>query len=238
MLRLSAWKRNYISLGGRVALIRSTLSNLSTYYLSIFKAPRKMIKTIRKLQRDCLWEPGDFRKDHLLKWRIVYRPAEKGALGLGNLIIRNDALLTKWLWWFPREVGSLWHLVIFAKYGLRSNGWDSIVVGRVLYHVLERTFARLSSVSLLILDMIQVKVKMSHLKLNFDGSAKGNPGPASFGCIIWDGNGQIVLTICGPLGEGDSTKVELLSLLYGLREIRKLRRTGCLVEGDSKVWVS
>lgn len=59
-----------------------------------------------------------------------------------------------------------------------------------------------------------------------------------FGCIIRDENGPIVLTICGPLGEGDSTKAELLSLLYGLREIKKLGRSGCLVEVDSKVVVS
>lgn len=38
--------------------------------------------------------------------------------------------------------------------------------------------------------------------------------------------------------EGDSTKAELLSLLNGLREIKKMGKSGCLVEGDSEVVVS
>lgn len=52
--RLGAWKRNYLSLGGRNALIKSTLSNLPIYYLSIFKALRKVIRTIEEMQRDFL----------------------------------------------------------------------------------------------------------------------------------------------------------------------------------------
>lgn len=73
------------------------------------------------------------------------------------------------------------------------------------------------------------------LKLNFDGLAIGNPGLTGFGGIIRDENGQVVLAMCGPLGEEDSTKAELLSLLYGLREVERLEWHGCLVEGGSKV---
>lgn len=76
------------------------------------------------------------------------------------------------------------------------------------------------------------------LKLNFDGLAKGNLGPAGFGGIIRDENGQVVLTICGLLGEGDSTTAELLNLLYGLREIKKLGQHDSLAKGDSKVVIS
>jgi hypothetical protein len=34
--RLAPWKRMYLSNGGRVALIKSTLSNLPTYLLLLF----------------------------------------------------------------------------------------------------------------------------------------------------------------------------------------------------------
>jgi hypothetical protein len=34
--RLAGWKKIYLSKGGRLTLIKSTLSNLSTYYLSLF----------------------------------------------------------------------------------------------------------------------------------------------------------------------------------------------------------
>ena len=37
--RLAGWKRLYLSKGGRVILIKSTLSNLPTYFLSLFPIP-------------------------------------------------------------------------------------------------------------------------------------------------------------------------------------------------------
>ena len=33
---IGGWKRLYLSKGGRVTLIKSTLSNLPTYFLSLF----------------------------------------------------------------------------------------------------------------------------------------------------------------------------------------------------------
>ena len=37
--RLVGWKRLYLFKGGRVTLIKSTLSNLPTYFLSLFPIP-------------------------------------------------------------------------------------------------------------------------------------------------------------------------------------------------------
>jgi hypothetical protein len=53
--RLAHWKCLYLSKGGRVALIKSTLSNLPTYLLSLFPIPTDVAKHIEKIQRDFLW---------------------------------------------------------------------------------------------------------------------------------------------------------------------------------------
>ena len=37
--RLAGWKHLFLSKGGRVTLIKSTLSNLPTYFLSLFPIP-------------------------------------------------------------------------------------------------------------------------------------------------------------------------------------------------------
>jgi hypothetical protein len=37
--RLASWKRMYLSIGGRVTLIKSTLSNLPAYFMSLFSLP-------------------------------------------------------------------------------------------------------------------------------------------------------------------------------------------------------
>ena len=52
--RLASWKRMYLSKGGRVTLIKSTLSNLPTYFLSLFPILAIVANRIEKLQRDFL----------------------------------------------------------------------------------------------------------------------------------------------------------------------------------------
>ena len=65
--RLAGWKRMYLSKGGRLTLIKSTLSNLPTYYLSLFPILVGVAHRIEKIQRDFLWEGmgGEF-KYHLV----------------------------------------------------------------------------------------------------------------------------------------------------------------------------
>jgi hypothetical protein len=53
--RLAPWKRTYLSKGGRVTLIKSTLLNLPTYMMSLFPIPAHVAKRIEKIQRDFLW---------------------------------------------------------------------------------------------------------------------------------------------------------------------------------------
>ena len=45
----------YLSKGGRVTLIKSTLSNLPTYFLSLFPIPVAVANRIEKFQRNFLW---------------------------------------------------------------------------------------------------------------------------------------------------------------------------------------
>jgi hypothetical protein len=53
--KLAGWKRLLLSRGGRLTLIKSTFSNIPTYYLSLFQIPGRVAKQIEKIQRDFLW---------------------------------------------------------------------------------------------------------------------------------------------------------------------------------------
>ena len=53
--KLAGWKKLYLSKGGKVTLIKSTLSNLPTYLLSLFPIPASVANQIARLQRDFLW---------------------------------------------------------------------------------------------------------------------------------------------------------------------------------------
>jgi hypothetical protein len=52
--RLVEWKRMYLSKGGRLTLLTSTLSNLPMYNLSLFPIPMGVANRLDKLQRDFL----------------------------------------------------------------------------------------------------------------------------------------------------------------------------------------
>ena len=47
--RLSSWKRQYISKGGRLTLIRSTLSSLPIFFLSLFRMPKIVCARLDKI---------------------------------------------------------------------------------------------------------------------------------------------------------------------------------------------
>ena len=47
--RLAMWKHQYISKGGRITLIRSTLSNLPIYFMSILQMPRGVKLRLEKI---------------------------------------------------------------------------------------------------------------------------------------------------------------------------------------------
>ena len=50
--KLSTWKTSYLSLGGRITLIKALMGNLPIYFMSILKCPISVISRIEKLQRD------------------------------------------------------------------------------------------------------------------------------------------------------------------------------------------
>jgi len=102
--RLASWKRLYLSKGGRVTLIKSTLSNLPTYFLSLLPIPSSVASRIKKLYRDFLWGGiGEEFKFHLVNRSKVCSPISSGGLGIRNLRLLNKALLGKWLWRYVHE---------------------------------------------------------------------------------------------------------------------------------------
>jgi hypothetical protein len=94
---LPSWKMMYLSKGGRVALIKSTLSNLPTYLFSLFPIPASVAKRIESIHCDFLWGGmGEEFKHHLVNWTKVCSPICEGGLGIHNLRLFNRALIGKW----------------------------------------------------------------------------------------------------------------------------------------------
>lgn len=122
--KLDNWRFSYISKGGRLTLIQSTLSSIPLYTLSVFKPPQSICKQVDMILRTFLWK-GANSNDHkipLVGWNKVAAPKVSGGLGFYKTKISNDALLSKWLWRFFNENSSLWKRLISAKYKTSGDG--------------------------------------------------------------------------------------------------------------------
>ena len=94
--KLTLWKRQHISKGGRMTLIKRTLSNLPIYIMSLYKLSKGVKIRLDKIQRDFLRVGGNLdRNIHLVNWGTVYKSKESGGLGVRRLEILNKSLLGK-----------------------------------------------------------------------------------------------------------------------------------------------
>ena len=78
--KLAIWKRQHISKGGRLTLIRSTLSNLPIYLMSLLRMPWGVSTRLEKIQRDFLWgSNASKRKIYLINWKQVLLKQSEGG---------------------------------------------------------------------------------------------------------------------------------------------------------------
>ena len=68
--KLSGWKRLYLSKGGRLTLLKSTLSSLLTYYLFLFFISKAVASRLERIQRNFLWDSSvECFKYPLVAWK-------------------------------------------------------------------------------------------------------------------------------------------------------------------------
>lgn len=82
--RLMGWKRNFLSKGGRFTLIKSTMSNLPVYYLSILTIPKDIAKKLDNIQCRFLWGDEDGKGSTI--WLIGRRLKNRFIVVFGDKI--------------------------------------------------------------------------------------------------------------------------------------------------------
>ena len=86
-----------LSLSGRLQLVNSVITPITTYAMCSIKLHKGVIDNIDRARKQCLWRGNDMDKKggHLAAWSMVQKPKDKGGLGVINLRMQNDALLLK-----------------------------------------------------------------------------------------------------------------------------------------------
>lgn len=122
--KLTSWKRRFLSFAGRLTLIKSVLSSLPVYFLSIFKIPIGVARTIDRIRSIFLWGGYEIRrKIHLIIWKEMCKSKVQGGLGVKSLSDVNVCLMLKWWWRYGREHKSLWKQVVCSRYGGFGERW-------------------------------------------------------------------------------------------------------------------
>ncbi|GKV32323.1 hypothetical protein SLEP1_g40939 [Rubroshorea leprosula] len=119
-----AFPCKFLSLGGRITLLNSVLSNIPVYLMSVHLLPKGVILSLDKIRRNFLWggEEGK-RKTSWVCWDTVCKSKMEDGLGVKELRSFNLALLGKW--WSRLASGNdgLLYRIIEGKYGSMDGHW-------------------------------------------------------------------------------------------------------------------
>jgi hypothetical protein len=109
--RLPGWKRRFFSYPGRELLVKSVLSSMATYFLTVHKhkLQKWAIARVDRFRRSFLWKghhSDNISGGHcLVNWETCLRPKRWGGLGIKDLNKFSRALRLRWSWhqWDHKE---------------------------------------------------------------------------------------------------------------------------------------
>jgi hypothetical protein len=114
--KLGCWKGKLLSYGDRLVLINSVLSSLPMFMLSFLEIPIGVRKRLDFYRSRFFWQNDENkRKYRLTKWNIICRPKDQEGLGIEVLELKNQCLLSKWLFKLFNEDG-VWQELLHNKY--------------------------------------------------------------------------------------------------------------------------
>ncbi|KAK8934118.1 hypothetical protein KSP39_PZI014314 [Platanthera zijinensis] len=94
--KIRAWGLRHLSMAGRSALIRSTLSAIPLHALAHSPVPTSVINKINSLLSTFFWSGAiDKHSLHYTKWTELCLPKDKGGLGFKNLFQWRRILMGK-----------------------------------------------------------------------------------------------------------------------------------------------
>ena len=104
--KIKLWTHRWLSLGGRLVLVKSFLESIHVYRLSLAHVPKSILEGIRKYCAGFLWQGKKKNGFHLANWGLLSKSKSFGGWGLKDIRIFSRAL----------QDSGLWGTIVIAKY--------------------------------------------------------------------------------------------------------------------------
>jgi hypothetical protein len=101
---------SWLTMAGRATLVDMAISPIPIYTMCSIKMHAMNLRSVDRINKNGLWRGSDVagKGKPLVGWENVTTPKDKGGLGLKNMSIMNDALLTKYLHKLYNKEDTLW----------------------------------------------------------------------------------------------------------------------------------
>ncbi|XP_059064784.1 uncharacterized protein LOC131856859 [Cryptomeria japonica] len=115
--KMEGWKSKWLTLVGRILILKSVISAMPIFSMACFKLPGTIIKNIQQKMRKFLWNnKQDQDKIPLMAWDRVCKPKGGGGAGLRDWKLINEAMGAKLVWHMYSESKQRWVRILQAKY--------------------------------------------------------------------------------------------------------------------------
>lgn len=119
--RITHWTNRFLSMAGRLQLIRSVLLSIVNFWMTGFVLPGACIKEINSICAAFLWSGHVLNsRNAKVSWEIVCRRKCDGGLGLRPLKETNQVSCLKLIWRTVSSQASMW--AQWTKMNLFKNG--------------------------------------------------------------------------------------------------------------------
>lgn len=106
-MKLEGWKEKLISKVGKEIFIKTVVTALPQYAMSIFKVPLSICRAFEKKIASFWWKNTDSKSAaHRKQWEVLKTRKDKGGLGFRDLMEFNKAMLSKQAWRISKNPNS------------------------------------------------------------------------------------------------------------------------------------
>jgi len=115
--RLSSWKCDALSSGGKAVILNSSLSSTPMYMMGVYLLYEGNYQALDSVRNNFFWQgTNKKRKYHMLKWEALIRPKAFGGVDFLDIRSMNICLLVKWIIRLEKSDDSICIQLLHKKY--------------------------------------------------------------------------------------------------------------------------